>query len=178
VVALQDGEAIFNMSASFQLPREGTESQPEPPPLADQPDDLKPWAQRFPAFSSFMARLPEQPYPGSELPTRLWFKSAEKLVDEPLVHACLLTYLSDLSTGLGALRPGPWPGGTSLDHAVWFHRQVRLDEWVLMDLVPHSASGGRGWYTGTVHSADGVLAASLAQEMLFRRGRQEGIAPI
>jgi acyl-CoA thioesterase-2 len=70
-------------------------------------------------------------------------------------------------TGLSALRRGPWTGSTSLDHAVWFHRPLRLDEWVLMDLAPQSAAGGRGWYTGTIHSADGMLGASLAQEALF-----------
>jgi acyl-CoA thioesterase II len=170
VVALQGGEAIFSMSVSFQRPREGTESQPEPVPSAVHPDDLEPVALPLPAFSSLLARVPDQPFSDSPLPTRYWFKSAAKLADEPLAHACVLTYLSDISTGVGPLRPGPWPGGTSLDHAVWFHRQVRADEWVLMDLVPHSASGGRGWYTGTIHSADGVLGASLAQEMIFRLG--------
>jgi acyl-CoA thioesterase II len=170
VVAFQGGEAIFSMSASFQRPREGTESQPEPSPSAAHPDDLEPLALRQTVSTSLVARLPDQPFGDSSLPTRFWFKSAEKLADEPLVHACVLTYLSDISSGLGPLLPGPWPGGTSLDHAIWFHRPVRLDEWVLMDLVPHSASGGRGWYNGTMHSLDGVLAASLAQEAIFRRG--------
>lgn len=170
VVALQGGEVIFQLSASFQRPREGTENQPEPAPSAGLPDDLEPLVLKLPAFPSVLARLPDQPFSESVLPTRFWFKSAEKLADEPLAHACVLTYLSDISTALSALRPGPWAGGTSLDHAVWFHRQIRLDEWVLMDLVPRTASGGRGWYTGTIHSLDGVLGASLAQEELFRLG--------
>ena len=61
--------------------------------------------------------------------------------------------------------------GSSLDHAVWFHRPARLDEWVLLDIVPHTTAGGRGWYTGTVSSPDGVLRASLTQESLFRQRR-------
>lgn len=167
VVALQNGKVIFHLSASFQRPRQGIDRQVEPAPAADRPDELRPIVWPLPAFSSFEARLPGQPFSESALPTRLWFRSNEKLADEPLTHACLLTFLSDMLTGLSALRRGPWTGSTSLDHAVWFHRPLRLDEWVLMDLAPHSAAGGRGWYTGTIHSADGMLGASLAQEALF-----------
>ena len=58
--------------------------------------------------------------------------------------------------------------GASLDHAVWFHRRARLDDWVLIDLVPHTVAGGRGWYTGAFYGMDGVRLASIAQETLFR----------
>ena len=61
---------------------------------------------------------------------------------------------------------------TSIDHAVWFHRRTALDDWVLMDLLPESASGGRGMYTGRIFSRDGTLAAGIAQESLFRPGRR------
>lgn len=83
----------------------------------------------------------------------------------------MLTYLSDISSGLIALHDGRARSGSSLDHAVWFHRPVRMDEWVLMDLVPQTVAAGRGWYTGTIHTVGGVLAASLAQEVLFRTPR-------
>ena len=86
------------------------------------------------------------------------------------MHACALTYLSDIGTGLTAVPADDAAPGPSLDHAVWFHRPARLDEWVLMDNVPRTVAGGRGWYTGTVHTADGVLAASFVQETLFRPG--------
>jgi len=72
--------------------------------------------------------------------------------------------LSPLATE--AYQPGP-----SLDHAVWFHQPIRLDDWVLMDLVPHRIARGRGWYTGTLHNRHGVLGASLTQESLYRARR-------
>jgi acyl-CoA thioesterase-2 len=167
VVAVQDGKVIFNMSASFQLSREGIDQQADPVPAVEGPDGLPPFKVGLPAFSSLEARLPAQPFPESQLPTRLWFKSREKLSDEPLAHACVLTYMSDTLSVMAAFDPPSWRGAATLDHAVWFHRQVRADEWVLMDLNPHSAAGGRGWYTGTLHSADGILGASLAQEEVF-----------
>ena len=83
----------------------------------------------------------------------------------------MLTYLSDMLSGLTPLERGEGRSGSSLDHAVWFHRPARLDEWVLMDLVPHSVAAGRGWYTGSLFAPDGTLVASLAQETLFRRRR-------
>ena len=84
----------------------------------------------------------------------------------------MLTYLSDISSGLTGIRNSEGArSGASLDHAVWFHRPARLDEWVLMDLVPHTVAAGRGWYTGTIHTKDGRLAASITQETLFRKPR-------
>jgi acyl-CoA thioesterase-2 len=83
----------------------------------------------------------------------------------------VLTYLSDISTGLSTLHDETWSSGASLDHAVWSHRPVRMDDWVLLDLVPQSVAGGRGWYTGTAHSRGGGLVASLTQETLFRARR-------
>jgi acyl-CoA thioesterase-2 len=167
VVAVQDGKVIFNMSASFQLPREGIDQQSDPVPVAEGPDGVPSFNVGLPAFSSLEARLPAPPFPESEVPTRLWFRSREKLADDPLAHACVLTYMTDTLTVMAAFDPPAWRGAASLDHAVWFHRPIRADEWVLMNLAPHSAAGGRGWYTGTIHSAEGILGASLAQEEVF-----------
>jgi acyl-CoA thioesterase-2 len=167
VVVLQNGEVIFSMAASFHRPGPGIDRQAEPMPATAHPDDLEPF--ELPLVVSMEARLPEQPFGAAALPTRFWARYNEKLPDEPLTHACVLTYLSDMSTGLAALHDGPWVPSPSVDHAVWFHRQIRLDEWVLMNVVPHSTAGGRGWYTGTIHTVDGVLGASLAQEALFGR---------
>ena len=97
------------------------------------------------------------------------------------MHACALTYLSDIGTGLSVLESDEAAPGPSLDHALWFHRPVRLDDWVLMDLTPRTVAAGRGWYTGAVTTRDGLLAASVVQESLFRLGamrRAHGAAPL
>jgi acyl-CoA thioesterase-2 len=169
VIAIQGGEVIFNMSASFHVAEDGPDVTVAPAPSAPAPEELPPHPMS--RLYSFEAREAPSLYPQSEHPTRLLARSTIPLGDDHLTHACALTYLSDLSTGLGGLADDTTVSGSSLDHAVWFHRHVRLDDWVLMDLVPHSVAGGRGWYTGSVYGADGVLAASLAQEMLFRTRR-------
>jgi acyl-CoA thioesterase-2 len=168
VVALQGEKVIFTLSASFQRLPQGFDRQVDLLPAVERPEDSPVAELSLPAFSSLDARQPSQPFSELTVPTRLWLKSAEQLPDDPLTHACVLTYMTDTLPGVAPLHPGPYPGATSLDHAVWFHRPVRVDEWVLIDIAPHSASGGRGLYTGTMHSADGVLAANLAQEELFR----------
>jgi acyl-CoA thioesterase-2 len=172
VEAVQDGEVIFTLSASFQVPEDGPDRQVDPAPDVVAPAALPPMA--MPRLFSFEARQPAQPYPHARWPTRFWARCTEPLSDGPLpagplVQACALTYLSDILTGLVPLQDGGRWIGSSLDHAVWFHRQARLDEWVLIDLVPHTAAGGRGWYTGTITDRDGRLRASLTQETLFRR---------
>ena len=83
-------------------------------------------------------------------------------------HSAVLTYLSDMSTGISPLDDAEYRSGESLDHALWFHRPVRMDDWVLLDLVPLSASDGGGLYSGSIHDQSGRLAASLTQECLFR----------
>ncbi|MEV6313141.1 hypothetical protein AB0M10_31715 [Streptomyces sp. NPDC051840] len=82
-----------------------------------------------------------------------------------------MTCLSDVHSGLAPFRDDSWTPMSSLDHAVWFHRPARFDDWVLLDLVPHTVAGGRGRYSGTVSTADGVLRASLTQEQLYRQRR-------
>jgi acyl-CoA thioesterase-2 len=176
VVAVQRGEVIFNMSVSFHAPEDGLDRQVDPVPDAGDPEALPPLV--LPRLISMEGRVPEQPYPVPEepdrvrWPTRFWSRCTAELPDDPLVHASVLTYLSDILTGLSALHEGDWHSGSSLDHAVYFHRPVRMDRWVLIDLVPRTVAGGRGWYTGTVHDQDGVLAASVTQEALFREGAQ------
>ena len=166
VVAVQGGKVIFNMSASFHVSEPGADVQVEPMPDAGVPAASP--SDVLPRLVSIEGGVPPQPHPDAMWPTRIWARCTVELPDDELVHACVLTYLSDVSSGLSAVRVGTSQAGSSLDHAVWFHRSVRLDDWVLLDLVPHSVAGGRGWYTGTVHSAGGVLGASLTQEALFR----------
>ncbi|MCW2884057.1 MAG: acyl-CoA thioesterase [Streptosporangiaceae bacterium] len=169
VVAVQGGEVIFNMSASFHAPAPGLDRQAEPAPRTTPPEDLG--EIEMPRLLSMESRVTPQPYAGVEWPTRFWSRCMADLPDDDLVHACVLTYLSDISSGLVAMHEDTARSGSSLDHAVWFHRRARLDEWVLMDLVPHTVAAGRGWYTGTVHDAGGALVASLTQEALFRSPR-------
>ncbi|HVW41079.1 MAG TPA: acyl-CoA thioesterase domain-containing protein [Amycolatopsis sp.] len=169
VVAVQNGEVIFNMSASFHQREDGPDQQVEPMPDAGDPERLPPYM--LPRLASIEARLPEQPYPGPHWPTRFWARCTAPLGDDPLLHAAVLTYVSDILTGLSPLDAETHQPGPSLDHAVWFHRPIRLDDWVLTDLVPHRVAGGRGWYTGTMHDRDGALGASLTQETLYRAKR-------
>jgi acyl-CoA thioesterase II len=101
-------------------------------------------------------------------PTRFWLRCTAELPGDPLLHAAVLAYTSDLSTGLVALEDDKTEAGPSLDHAIWFHRPARMDDWMWHELEPHAVSGGRGWYTGAVYAADGSRVASFAQEQLFR----------
>jgi acyl-CoA thioesterase II len=162
VAAVQDGEIVFSMVASFQDPEEGLDRQVDPAPDAPEPEALPPMA--MPRLFSFEARLPPQPQSGPAWPTRFWARCTAPLRGDGLLHAAVLTYLSDIMTGLSPLATDGYRSMTSLDHAVWFHRPARLDEWVLLDLV--------GPYTGTLSSRSGVLQASIAQESLFRRQRR------
>ncbi|MCK9900716.1 acyl-CoA thioesterase II [Parafrankia colletiae] len=166
VVAVQGGKVIFNMSVSFQVPEPGVDVTAEPMPPLAAPDTLT--EVRLSRPVSFEARAERAPAPGVDFPTRLWARCTTALPDDPLLHAVILTYLSDSVAGLAPYHSATARSGSSLDHAVWFHRHIRMDDWVLMDHVPRTIAGGRGWYTGTIHARDGVLGASLAQEALFR----------
>jgi acyl-CoA thioesterase-2 len=172
VVALQGGEVIFNMSASFHVAEGGVDDQVTSMPQVPSPAESRPY--ELPRLFSMEGRLPPQPYAAALWPTRVWARTYEALPDSELIHACALTYLSDLSTGIAPIEGDTSIPTSSLDHAVWFHRPCRMDEWVLMDLVPHSVAGARGWYSGSAFNESGVLVASLTQEMLFRRPGARG----
>jgi acyl-CoA thioesterase-2 len=88
---------------------------------------------------------------------------------DPILHACMHAFTSDISSGFGDLAmEGVPPGGPSIDHALWFHHPSRADDWVFYDCVPAKVGGRRGVYTGTAHDRHGNLVAMLAQEMLLR----------
>ena len=167
VIAVQNGKVIFNMAASFHITETGSDYQASAMPDVEQPEDL-PDDDRWHRMHGIEIRLPAQPQPDQRLPSRLWVRSRYKL-DGDTTQVCALAYVSDMFTGFAAV-PGIAIHGpiTSIDHSVWFHRKAALDEWVLMDLQPESASGGRATYTGRIFSRDGVLAAGIAQETLFR----------
>jgi acyl-CoA thioesterase-2 len=193
VVAIQDGEAIFSMSASFQLHEPGLEHRADAP-LASGPDGLlsevelaRRFADRIPAAFreqatcerpiEIRAVTPYDPlHPTVEPPERkVWYRTIDRLPDRPSVHQYLLAYASDFNLlgvtmqphGVSWMVPGMQVA--SLDHAIWFHRPFRLDDWLLYAIDSPSASGARGLARGQFFTQDGVLVASTAQEGLIRR---------
>jgi acyl-CoA thioesterase-2 len=169
VIAVQNGVVIFNLAASFHADEVGYDYQAPQLPQVTGPEELPDFAVHT-RMLGFEIRKPEQEVPGQQWPSRVWLRSIEKLTDETL-HACALTYVSDMFTGLSSVRGMANVGiVTSLDHTVWFYRKVAMDDWVLMDLRPESTAGGRGMYTGRIFSKNGELAAGIAQESLFRPG--------
>jgi acyl-CoA thioesterase II len=172
VVALQDDRVIFSLSASFvalagpgqPFPDQEAEPAPDPPPL----DSVLPWTHPKHS-SSFEFRAVDQ---DRRLPTRFWIRCTTELPDDPLLHAAVLTYISDISTALIPFESEEITTGPSLDHAVWFHRPIRMDGWNWQELTPRTVAGGRGLYTAGVYAPDGTRLASVTQEQLFvvRRG--------
>ena len=179
VVARQRGEAIFNLSASFHKDETGFDHQQSMPDVPG-PDDV-PSAEDFGLTSrDYLPRhwqtkgvpieirhfvSPNEWTPG-ELERKMW------LGDDTRRHRVMLTYLSDLAL-LGTAVRMHAPNfdrimGASLDHALWFHRPVRADQWLLYSMNSPSASGARGFNLGQFFTEDGVLVASAAQEGLMR----------
>jgi acyl-CoA thioesterase II len=171
VVAIQEGEVIFNMSTSFAADRPGADTDADGAPQLPPPDALP--SKTHPRLSSFEFHAADS---AQRMPSRFWIRCAEPLPDDPLLHAAVLAYTSDISTGLVALEDDGSQAGPSLDHAVWFHRPARMDEWTWQELTPHTVAGGRGWYTGAVFTPDGTRIASIAQEALFRTRRNPASA--
>ncbi len=169
VTAVQDRAVIFSMVASFHVPELGQDYQAHHIPQVAGPDELPDWRITT-RMRGVDMRVPEQPEPGQRWPSRIWLRSRHPLPDD-IMQACALTYVSDMFDGLQRV-PGNISSGTltSIDHSVWIYRKIALDDWVLMDLRPESAHGGRGVYTGQIFARDGTLAAGIAQESVFRPG--------
>jgi acyl-CoA thioesterase-2 len=192
VIAIQNGRQIFNMSASFQLAETGLEHQisipdvPQPESLPDLQSYYLEVADRLPAPAR---RALEQNRPFEFRPVQapdplrreksaglkyVWFRAVDKLPDDEALHRCLLAYASDFHLLDTALKPhGESPISpkllmASIDHAMWFHRSVRVDDWLLYAIDSPSASGARGFTRGSVFARDGQLVASAAQEGLIR----------
>ena len=166
VVAIQHGKVIFNMSASFHTGRQTWSAQTESLPAGVESPEQCP-NYDIPRLCSFEGRLPTQPFAGARHPTRFWARATVPVPDDPLVQACVLTYLSDISTGVQPSDDGTQGPGPSIDHAVWFHDRVDLNAWVLSEYQPRFVGDGRGWYSGSQFDAGGRLVASVAQEALF-----------
>jgi acyl-CoA thioesterase-2 len=194
VVAIQNGEPIFTLAASFQIEEQGFEHQdpmPEAPPpetVPSQQELAAKYADKLPTFlraqalahRPFEMRPIEEPYnplaPDPRPPRRMfWLKANGVLPDDTALHRYLLAYASDfgflttaiLPHGVSWLSPGMQVA--SLDHAMWFHQDVRVDEWLLHVVDSPAAHGGRGLVRGSVFTRDGRMVASTAQEGLIRR---------
>ncbi|MFE5616189.1 acyl-CoA thioesterase [Streptomyces sp. NPDC056470] len=192
VVAVQHGQPIFHLSASFQTYEEGLDHQYDMP-AAPNPESLPTPAEMLPrhlprevadrlieARAAVDLRYADTPPWGSvgeprEPRSQVWFRTNGKLADDPLLHVVLATYVSDmtlLDSILLAHGRGGWAVGdvvgASLDHAMWFHRPFRADEWLLYDQESPSASGGRGLGQARIYTQDGRLAISVIQEGVVR----------
>jgi len=178
VVARQSGGAILNLSASFQRREDGPDvSSNEKPFGVRAPEESKEldWAV------SLEARLAEHSLKPPR--SRVWCRYSDPIGDDAAEHAAALAYLSD-SNPMDAIRsahplhpdrddPGELFMGASLDHALWFHRPVRADEWLLFDMRSHQLIGTRGLATGDVFTRDGKLVATVAQQGLVRVRRDD-----
>ena len=169
VRAVQDGEVIFSMLASFHTHRESPTFDAVPTRDAPDPETLP----SRPSIASLVEVREVTPTRiiNREIrhPDCIWVRTTKPLPDDPLVHTCALAYASDLGTGFGQTQvPGLATGGPSIDHAVWFHAPLRADEWMLLELAPRKALSSRGVYDGSLRNATGELGAVIAQEMLLR----------
>jgi acyl-CoA thioesterase II len=190
VVAIQHGEQIFNMAASFQVIEAGFDHQrpmPQVPAPEQLPDSSKPPRELLDRLPEDRRRLLEAPRPfefrmvepyeasGRSAPTRhVWFRAVGGLPDDEALHRCLLAYVSDYNLLETATLPHGAPGLSgkvvmaSVDHAMWFHRPLRVDQWMLYAVESPSASGARGFARADIFARDGRLVASTAQEGLVR----------
>ena len=180
VNAVQNGEVIFSMGASFQTAQDGIEHQDEMPTVVP-PDDLDPDAENGLAqFAEWdIRKVPRDKVialPGVASQQQVWFKHRDPLPDDPLLHICALAYMSDL-TLLGSAQVNhteerPHLMVASLDHAMWFMRPFRTDEWLLYDQSSPSAGGGRALTQGKLFDQRGQMVAAVMQEGLtrYRRG--------
>jgi acyl-CoA thioesterase-2 len=194
VIAIQHGEPIFTLSASFHHPEPGYEHA-RPMPAAPRPEGLRPNRERLAEamgepltthlrespielrtagpLSIELARNPSLRAAG-EHSNLVWVRVTEKLPDDPLLHVCLMTYISDvtlLETALFEHGTSFYDGrhtGASLDHAMWFHRPFRADQWLLYAQESPVASGARVFARGEVFTSDGDLVVSVVQEGLIR----------
>lgn len=166
VRAIQHGEVIFSMLASFKAPSEAATFEPPVRREVPPPDELETngWDALVETREVTMRSIH-----GHTVSDCMWCRVPAPLPDDPVLHACVLTYLSDYGGGFVLLDVPDLPiGGPSIDHVLWFHSPVRVDDWILVDLHPERASDARGTYFGTLRGQDGTLAAVVGQECLLR----------
>jgi acyl-CoA thioesterase-2 len=197
VTAIQHGQAIFNLSASFHIVEQGYSHQPVMPAVPD-PEALAP---ELALIREMAHQIPEQlrpvitqdrpidfrpvspldPFhPEKRDPTRqVWFRVIDTLPPEPWIHQAILAYASDYGLLTTALQPHAIRYRTrglqlaSLDHSLWLHRPFRADEWLLYTMDSPVMAGARGFVRGSIYSREGDLVASVAQEGLLRLRKPE-----
>jgi len=197
VVAIQHGEAIFTMAVSFHRDEEGMSHQAKMPDVRkpeDLPSEAELKARVLPMLPEAVRRYYERERPIELRPVEfdrylgkkiedgrfhVWMRATGRLPDEPAIHQCVLAYASDMMLLDAAMVPH---GRTlfeqgfmaaSLDHALWFHRPFRADEWMLFAQDSPNLSGARGFSRGLVFTREGTLIASVAQEGLVRERRSK-----
>jgi len=196
VTAIQHGEAIFHLSASFHIPEPGLDHQsampdvPAPESLPSELEQLRARAHKLPeSFRDVLTQdrpidirniSPLDPWSrqqraeGVDARRQVWFRLTERIGDPLMLHQAVLAYASDYGFLPTALLPhgiafrDPRLFIASLDHTVWFHRPFRADEWLLYVSDSPSAFGARGFVRGAVYQRDGTMVASVAQEGLLR----------
>jgi acyl-CoA thioesterase-2 len=168
VRAVQDGEVIFSMLASFHTPEESPTYDAVPTRTGPDADTLT--GRASPMLVDVREVTPTRIGEGQVRHSDLfWVRAPGPLPDDPLIHACAAVYVSDLGSGFGQVEvPNLAVGGPSIDHSVWFQEPLRADEWMLLNLWPWKAASARGLYSGSLRSADGRLGVVFTQEMLLR----------
>jgi acyl-CoA thioesterase-2 len=192
VTARQDGRLIAELMCSFGATDGGVEHQrvrspgPRPRDLPLLADALAPWGGPGPSWSGFdgleIRAQPTEPDPAAgrtgdagAIIQQVWQRVPERMPDEPLLHQAMLAYASDVTQLAASLVPHGIPvgvdrlpgrawDGVSIDHALWFHRPARADDWLLFEQCSPSAATGRAFTRADVFSLDGTLVASVAQE--------------
>jgi acyl-CoA thioesterase II len=189
VVAIQHGQAIFNVAASFHVYEEGAFDHQVPMPDVPDPetlpslhdrleplrDELADWfARPHPIDQRHVGELPWMQHEPGDPVQRVWIRADGTLPDDPLLHACVAAYASDMSLFDTMLAPHEvrWDDaefmGASLDHCMWFHRPLKADDWLLYDMDSPNAYAARGLARGFLFSRDGTLVVSMVQEGLMR----------
>jgi acyl-CoA thioesterase-2 len=191
VVAVQHGRAIFNLQASFHVHEDGPDHQIRMADGVPEPETLPDFKTRMAPHRARMGEWYDRPRPidiryidtdpfsrqgRPALGQRVWMRADGTLPDDPTLHACIVTYASDMTLldttvlpfGLSWESPGMQMA--SLDHAMWFHRPFRADDWLLYDQSAISSGSGRGLAGGGIFTRHGALAVSVVQEGLARVG--------
>ncbi|MEN9504590.1 MAG: acyl-CoA thioesterase [Actinomycetota bacterium] len=189
VVAIQHGRAIFNLQASFHINEPGPDHQIVMPDDVPDPESLPDFKTRMAPFKDRLGEWYERPRPidlryvGDDPFTRqgtaatgqrVWMRGNGVLPDDPTLHACIVTYASDMTLldttvlPFGLSWDSPGLQMASLDHAMWFHRPFRADDWLLYDQSAISSGVGRGLAGGAIFTRDGTLAVTVVQEGLAR----------
>ncbi len=192
VVAIQHGKAIFNLQASFHVAEDGPNHQIQMPAGLAAPDTLPDFKTRMEPYKEQMGDWYDRPRPidvryvdndpisrrgKPAVGQQVWLRADGVLPIDPTLHACIVTYASDMTLldttvlPFGLSWDSPGLQMASLDHAMWFHRPFRADEWLLYDQSAISTNGARGLAGGAIYRQDGTLAVTVVQEGLARVGQ-------